>query len=225
MICKNCSAPYHGFRTCPQPANLNIMLQLFMEFCMQQIQHYNPERQFTTATAMAGSTHDTVPKPQVGSPSTINSTKSQSSKLKRKQAATKETKIKVKPAKKLKLSNIKKRKSEDEDEDDDDDSDDNSSANEADSTNSEDSSSSAETLVSANTKRKAKMAKSKNNSMNAFNLANFIPNPVNLPLVLNGFPNLTTPPTNVTNPNTSSTNALNTLLLTQMFQNAIGSLK
>lgn len=36
MICKNCSGKYHGYRTCTQPVNLGTMMQLFMDFSMQQ---------------------------------------------------------------------------------------------------------------------------------------------------------------------------------------------
>lgn len=221
MICKNCSAPYHGFRTCPHPANLNIMLQQFMEFCMQQIQNYKPDKQFIFPNATTSGS-ETITQAQVGSSVTSNKTKP-NSKLKRKQVKTKELNTKLKPIKKRKLSKIKKRMSEEDDEDEEDDSD--NSSTEDDSSESEDSSALSGSLVAASTKKKLKTSKSKNNSMSAFNLANFMPNPVNLPMVLNGFPSLTGAPANVaTNPNTS-TNALNTLLLTQMFQNAIGSLK
>lgn len=43
MICKNCSGRYHGYRTCPQPVNLGTMMQLFMDFCMQQFHKFDSE--------------------------------------------------------------------------------------------------------------------------------------------------------------------------------------
>ncbi|CAD6999375.1 protein mushroom body miniature [Ceratitis capitata] len=46
MICKNCSAPYHNMKNCPQPANLSTMLLTFMDFCMKQVGQFNPEQKF-----------------------------------------------------------------------------------------------------------------------------------------------------------------------------------
>lgn len=41
MICKNCSGRYHGYRTCPQPANLGTMMQIYMEFISHQFFHFD----------------------------------------------------------------------------------------------------------------------------------------------------------------------------------------
>lgn len=46
MICKNCSEPYHNLKKCPKPANISLVLQSFMEFCMQQMTHYNSEEKY-----------------------------------------------------------------------------------------------------------------------------------------------------------------------------------
>ncbi|XP_030384347.1 protein mushroom body miniature-like [Scaptodrosophila lebanonensis] len=43
MICKNCSAPYHCMKNCPNPPNLNIALQNFMEFSMKQFCSFNKD--------------------------------------------------------------------------------------------------------------------------------------------------------------------------------------
>ncbi|XP_059221460.1 protein mushroom body miniature [Stomoxys calcitrans] len=75
MICKNCSAPYHGFRTCPHPANLGTMMHLFMEFCMQQIQNFQPDQQFQSFALNINKINGTVPQPMVGSPSPSLKTK------------------------------------------------------------------------------------------------------------------------------------------------------
>lgn len=213
MICKNCSAPYHGFRNCPQPANLNTMLQLFMEFCMQQFQ------QFTGGKDLSINNTETVPKPQIDSPS-VNTT-NKNNKLKRKQTKSNEANAKTKHTKKRKLSVGSKKKlfkgGSDNDENDESDTTSSESEDDADSNNT----SSSESLISS--KKKHKLKNNKNFTKIPFTLPNFTPNPVNLPMVLNGFPNLATgaaPGTNTSN----SSNALNTLLLTQMFQNAIGSL-
>lgn len=216
MICKNCSAPYHGYRTCPQPANLNTMLQLFMEFCMQQLQNFSKDVV----------SNDGIPKPLIDAGTNSNTTNQhKTNKLKRKQQKTTETHGKTKQSKKRKLSNSKKKSSKNDSDDSSDSSDDDKDNNtESSSSESEEDSSDspAESLHSSKKKLKLKNLKSKTT---ALNLSNFTPNPVNLPLVLNGFPNLAAVgAANVQNPNTSS-NALNTLLLTQMFQNAIGSLK
>lgn len=214
MICKNCSAPYHGFRTCPQPANLNTMLQLFLEFCMQQFQHFTGVKDLTINTTEA------VPRPQVDSPST--STVNKTNKLKRKQTKAIEPSAKTKSTKKRKLSVGSKKKlfKGDSDDDEDNDSEASESESEEEATDS-DNTSSSESVVSS--KKKQKLKNNKSIPKIPFTIPNFTPNPVNLPMVLNGFPNLTAGAASVTNPNNSN-NALNTLLLTQMFQNAIGSL-
>lgn len=212
MICKNCSTPYHSYRTCPQPANLNTMLQMFMEFCMQQFQ------QFHTENAMHPT--DKVPKPQVDSPHSIGSSNKPKN-LKRKLSKANKSNTKTKSSKKRKIPISKKTKSKHS-------SDDSSDENDTDSETSveeseeESSDSPIESLVSS--KKKLRMKNKTTYSKTTSNLSNFSTNPANLPIVLNGFPNLTVPTVAVQNPNTS-TNALNTLLLTQMFQNAIGSLK
>lgn len=46
MICKNCGEQYHNLKTCPKPPNLSVMLQHFLEFCMNQCSQYNPEQRF-----------------------------------------------------------------------------------------------------------------------------------------------------------------------------------
>lgn len=213
MICKNCSGPYHGYRTCPQPTNLNTMMQLYMEFCMQQLQNFN------AATQLATNPSDSIPKPQVDSPfSSIGNNKT--NKLKRKAKAS-ETKAKTKKSKKRKVSVTKKKSSKiDSDDSSDENEDDSDSETSATESEEESSDSPVESLVSS--KKKLKM-KNKNASKAALNLSNLTTNPANLPLVLNGFPNITVGTPTKQNPNTS-TNALNTLLLTQMFQNAIGSI-
>lgn len=218
MICKNCSAPYHGYRNCPQPANLNTMLQLFMEFCMQQLQNFSKE--------VVTNTNDGVPKPLIDSGTSTTASNHKSNKLKRKQQKAAETHAKTKQTKKRKLSITNKKKSSKNDSDDssdsDEDDDNNSEASSSESDDDSSDSSANESLVSS--KKKLKMKNKNASKAAALNLSNFTPNPVNIPLVLNGFPNLAVGPSAVQNPNTSS-NALNTLLLTQMFQNAIGSLK
>ncbi|XP_067625915.1 protein mushroom body miniature [Eurosta solidaginis] len=47
MICKNCSMPYHNLKSCPKPANLSIVMQTFMEFCMGQMNQFQPEQKYT----------------------------------------------------------------------------------------------------------------------------------------------------------------------------------
>lgn len=47
MICKNCGAQYHNLKNCPKPANLSMMLQNFLEFCLNQCTMYNPDQRFS----------------------------------------------------------------------------------------------------------------------------------------------------------------------------------
>ncbi|XP_055386360.1 probable serine/threonine-protein kinase clkA [Condylostylus longicornis] len=47
MECKNCGEKYHNLKMCPKSANLSVMLQNFMEFCLQQCYQYDPEQKFT----------------------------------------------------------------------------------------------------------------------------------------------------------------------------------
>lgn len=207
MICKNCSAPYHGFRTCPQPANLNIMLQLFMEFCMQQLQNFQPDRQFQQMLSNVIDARETVPQPLVGSPTSTNKN------IKRKkQIKSKEIYSKTSSSKKRKL-NTKKTRSKNRENNDDVESTTSDSSEGDDGTSDSDDDSSSEGFQTL-TKSKNKQSKSKrkrNNTVSSFNhLTNFMANPLHL----NGMPNITT----------AANTPLNSVLLTQMFQNAIGSM-
>jgi len=46
MICRNCSGRYHGLKNCPNPPNLNIAMQSFMEFVMQQMTVFHSDQRF-----------------------------------------------------------------------------------------------------------------------------------------------------------------------------------
>ncbi|XP_017152425.2 protein mushroom body miniature [Drosophila miranda] len=46
MICRNCSAQYHSLKNCPKPPNLNIALQAYLEYTMQQVAVFNVEQRF-----------------------------------------------------------------------------------------------------------------------------------------------------------------------------------
>lgn len=61
MICKNCSAPYHNLKTCPQPINMSTLFQQFMDFCMQQSCQYNPEFKFRIGNNVNMLTQQTSP--------------------------------------------------------------------------------------------------------------------------------------------------------------------
>ncbi|XP_037824398.1 protein mushroom body miniature, partial [Lucilia sericata] len=152
MICKNCSAPYHGYRTCPKPANLSTMMQLFMEFCMQQLQSFSAEKQIPINLS------ESVPVPQID---TAHPSSNKSNKLKRKQTKANEFNTKMKASKKRKVSVSKKKSSKNNSDDSsDDDTDDNSDSESTTESQEEDSSDSAAgSLVSS--KKKLKM-KSKN---------------------------------------------------------------
>ncbi|XP_073825788.1 mushroom body miniature [Musca autumnalis] len=214
MICKNCSGPYHGYRTCPHPPNLNIMMQLFLEFCTQQLQHYQPEIQLHQwlASAANSTARDTsVPQPLVGSPNVTN-TKNKTGKRKN---STKDLNTTL-PKKKRKLTVKKKSNKSDDDSESTSDSDDDSTTTDSDSS-SEGFQQSLATTSSATNNKKSKNKNKSNSLSTAFNMnAAFLPNaPVTFPLALNtGIPNLS---------NTSNQH-LNNLLLTQMFQNAIGTM-
>lgn len=209
MICKNCSAPYHGYRTCPHPANLNVMMQLYLEFCMQQLQHFQPEVEFQQWLANTTSTRDTnVPQPLVGSPTPTTS----KNKMGKRKNPTKNKELNINiPKKKRKLSVTKKYENNDDESDSSSDSDEDST-----STDSDSSSEGFQQQPSTSANGSNKRFKNKSSKLSALNVSNFLPNnPVSFPLALNtGIPNLP----NVTNQH------LNNLLLSQMFQNAIGTM-
>ncbi|XP_017105312.2 protein mushroom body miniature [Drosophila bipectinata] len=46
MICRNCSGRYHGLKNCPNPPNLNVVMQSFMEFNMQQMASFQGDQRF-----------------------------------------------------------------------------------------------------------------------------------------------------------------------------------
>ncbi|XP_064540937.1 protein mushroom body miniature [Drosophila montana] len=109
MICRNCSASYHSLKNCPNPPNLNIALQAFMEFSMQQLAVFNMDKRFAFP---AGVVSAPVMQPApVENPATAKSKKD-------KRTANKKTKKRQK--KKIK---IETHESDDDDDDDDDDED------------------------------------------------------------------------------------------------------
>ncbi|XP_075152336.1 uncharacterized protein LOC142226300 [Haematobia irritans] len=201
MICKNCSAPYHGFRTCPHPANLNTMMHLFMEFCMQQFQHFQSERQLRELLSHSNQSIKTVPQPLVESPTT-------NSRDKRKRTTSTKNDTDTLSTNKRKRKTKKKSKKRC------DDIDSNDTTSESSENSSEDESSS-EGFQCLKTSKSKKFKNMDTSTMGSFNIPNFIPSlPINYPITVNGIPNM--PP--------SSNIPLNTLLLSQMFQNSIGSI-
>uniref|UniRef100_A0A1B0GB93 CCHC-type domain-containing protein n=1 Tax=Glossina morsitans morsitans TaxID=37546 RepID=A0A1B0GB93_GLOMM len=198
MICKNCSTPYHGFRTCPQLPNLNTMLHLFMEFCMQQLQHFQPNPEASLQQlCLLNNEAPTVPIPLVSEPAMYENS---SNKRKLKKSAAKQEQTAKKLETKLKTGTIRNDES-------------------ATDTSSTCSSSSSESSMSeATSKLSRKHTKALRNEIRCLNFPNFLSTPANYSSLLNNVPNFPVS-------SSSSSSAYNSMLLQQMFQNSFGSLK
>ncbi|KAH8413523.1 hypothetical protein KR009_011924 [Drosophila setifemur] len=144
MICRNCSGRFHSLKNCPNPPNLNIAMQAFMEFTMQQMTVFQGEQRFTFPAGAV-----TAP-----GPSALIVPAAATKNKKDKKAAGK--KAKKTPQKRMKLEP----KDEDEDDDDDDDDEEEDDEEEA-SSESEESESSDEPAVKQKRKRISKSATKK----------------------------------------------------------------
>ncbi|KAI9576549.1 uncharacterized protein DDB_G0292186 [Glossina fuscipes] len=199
MICKNCSTPYHGFRTCPQPPNLNTMLHIFMEFCMQQLQHFQPnsEASLQQIQHLLNNGSPTVPIPLVSKPAMyVNS----ANKRKLKKSAAIEKQAAKKPKIKLKAGTIRNDESE------------------LNGSNTCSSSSSDSSMSKASSKLSRKHIKTLRNEIGCLNFPNFLSAPANYLNLLNSVPNFSVS-------SSSPPSAYNPMLLQQMFQNSFGFLK
>uniref|UniRef100_A0A1A9UNR9 CCHC-type domain-containing protein n=1 Tax=Glossina austeni TaxID=7395 RepID=A0A1A9UNR9_GLOAU len=199
MICKNCSTPYHGFRTCPQLPNLNTMLQLFMEFCMQQLQHFqpNPEASLQQLQHLLNNEAPTVPIPLVSKPAMYENS---SRKRKLKKSAAKQDQTAKKLKTKLKTGTIRNDESA------------------IDASNTCSSSSSESSMSEATSKLSRKHTKALRNEIRCLNFSNFLSAPANYSNLLNSVPNFPVS-------SSSSSSAYNSMLLQRMFENSFGSLK
>uniref|UniRef100_A0A1A9ZY71 CCHC-type domain-containing protein n=1 Tax=Glossina pallidipes TaxID=7398 RepID=A0A1A9ZY71_GLOPL len=188
MICKNCSTPYHGFRTCPQLPNLNTMLHLFMEFCMQQLQHFqpNPEASLQQLQHLLNNEAPTVPIPLVSKPAMYENS-SNKRKLKKFAAKQEQTAKKLKTM--LKTGTIRN----------------DERAIDASSTCS--SSSSESSMSEATSKLSRKHTKALRNEIRCLNFPNFLSTPANCSNLLNNMPNFPVS-------SSSSSSAYNSMSLT-----------
>lgn len=135
--------PYHSLKNCPNPPNLNIAMQAFLEFTMQQLTVFSMEKRFAFPAGVFS-----VPQP-VAPPAAVS------------QPATKSKKEKTKVVKKSKKSAKKKIKieaKEESDESDDDDDDDDQASPDATSSDS-DSASSAEPQPTVNKSKRKRSSK------------------------------------------------------------------
>ncbi|EDW03982.1 protein mushroom body miniature [Drosophila grimshawi] len=144
MICRNCSASYHSLKNCPNPPNLSIALQAFMEFTMQQLTVFNVDKRFAFPAGVVS----TTPAISQPTPPAVKSKKDKQRTLIKKSKKT--------PKKKLK---IEKHDSDDDDEEDDDDDDDEADADAISESDSESESSSDPKPALSKTKRKRSSTK------------------------------------------------------------------
>lgn len=94
MICRNCSGRYHGLKNCPNPPNLNIVMQSFMEFNMQQMASFRGDQRFVFPSAVSA-----APAPSTGKSPVVRAKKDK--KVVKVVQKTPQKKMKIEPKDKI----------------------------------------------------------------------------------------------------------------------------